>query len=60
VIISKDEDFIDIALLRSDKVQVLWLRMGNCRKKALLTIFESVWSQIQERLDKGELIIEVY
>ncbi|MFZ4695765.1 MAG: DUF5615 family PIN-like protein [Verrucomicrobiia bacterium] len=59
-IISKDEDFIDLALLRTEAVPVVWVRIGNCRKQALIAAMETAWLQIEQKLAAGEQIIEVY
>lgn len=60
VIITKDEDFADLSLLRSETTPVIWLRIGNCRKPALISTMEARWPQIEQKLAAGEQIIEVY
>ncbi len=60
VIITKDEDFANLSLLKSEPVSVVWLRFGNCRKQVLVAAIEGVWSQIEESLAQGERVIEVY
>ena len=60
VIITKDEDFPDMALLRPEFVPVIWLRIGNCRKKALLEFVAASWPKIFQQLQSGDQIIEVH
>jgi predicted nuclease of predicted toxin-antitoxin system len=60
VIISKDEDFANLVLVRPEPVAVLWLRIGNCRTPALLAAMERAWPHIDEQLDAGARLIEVF
>ncbi|WP_018949151.1 DUF5615 family PIN-like protein [Thioalkalivibrio sp. ALMg11] len=60
VILTKDEDF---AVWRSagssDQPAVVWLRVGNTRKAALLQWFEPLLPRVLEALERGDLLIEV-
>lgn len=60
IIVSKDEDF---ARRRSVAKQgppiVIWVRIGNTRKSALLARFASVWSDLIAALERGDRLIEV-
>lgn len=58
-IISKDEDFARMTLLRSEAVAVIWLRIGNCRTAALLATMERAWPSIIQQLDAGARLVEV-
>lgn len=60
IILTKDEDFIDLALLHAETVPVIWLHIGNCRKQVLIDAINAVWPQVEQRLTSGEQIIEVY
>lgn len=60
VIISKDEDFSRMTLLRPELVSVVWLRFGNCRTPALLATMERAWPDIVQQLDAKARLIEVY
>jgi len=42
VLITKDEDFSRRASRPEASVQVVWVRLGNCRKAALFSAFGSV------------------
>jgi len=41
-------------------VQLVWVRLGNCRNPKLLAVFDALWPRIQERLDDGDRIVEVW
>ena len=60
VIVSKDEDFARLTLMRPESVAVVWLRMGNCRTPALLAAMERAWPTIEQQLDAGARLIEVF
>lgn len=61
VVVTKDEDFA----ARSDATeqgaspQILWLRIGNCRNRALLATISSAWPDIEAALVRGERIVEL-
>ena len=59
VLITKDEDFSQRASLPSASVQVVWVRLGNCRKSVLLTAFDSVLSEMQTALQAGIRVVEI-
>ena len=60
VIVTKDEDFAQLTILRPEGVRVVWLRVGNCRTSVLLAAFERLWPEIVRQLDAGAGLIEVY
>jgi predicted nuclease of predicted toxin-antitoxin system len=59
VIVSKDEDFARLTLVRPETVAVVWLRVGNCRTSALLATMERAWPDLVQQLDAGARLIEV-
>jgi predicted nuclease of predicted toxin-antitoxin system len=60
VIVTKDEDFVQLAdRQRSIPPQVLWIRLGNCRKAALLKAVGDVLPQIKEQLLEGHPVVEL-
>lgn len=60
VIVSKDEDFAQLADRQmSIPPQVLWIRLGNCRKAALLNAIADVLPQIRVQLQEGHAVVEV-
>ncbi len=59
VIITKDEDFQIRASVSSKAPKLIWVRIGNTSKKALLQVFEKQWGKIKVELDNGEILIEL-
>lgn len=60
VIVTKDEDFAQLADKQSAiPPQVLWVRLGNCRKDTLLKAFADVLPQIKEQLQEGHVVVEL-
>ena len=59
VVISKDDDFLHIAKMRPKTAQFIWVRIGNCRSAALISIFDRLLTTIQEALRAEEDIIEI-
>jgi len=60
VIVTKDEDFAQLADRQTTiPPQVLWVRLGNCRKAALLNAFADVLPQIREQLQEGHAVVEL-
>jgi predicted nuclease of predicted toxin-antitoxin system len=60
VIVTKDEDFAQLTILRPEGVRVVWLRIGNCRTAVLLATFARLWPEILRQLEAGAGLIEVY
>ncbi|NOU01913.1 MAG: DUF5615 family PIN-like protein [Gallionella sp.] len=59
-IITKDEDFQFLANRQgSIPPQVVWVRLGNCRKAALLDTFAKLIPSLRELLAAGNAVIEV-
>lgn len=61
VIVTKDEDFILIGKGRSGEPgpAVVWIRIGNCTRRALLDAFLPVLPTVVEMLQAGETIVEI-
>lgn len=59
-IVTKDEDFQALANRQGTiPPQVVWVRLGNCRKAALLESFSKVLPRLREMLDAGDAVIEI-
>ena len=59
-IVTKDEDFQALAnQQRSIPPQVVWVRLGNCRKAVLLEMFSKLLPQLKGLLDERVAVIEV-
>ena len=59
VIITKDEDFIKLSLIREKSPSIIWLRIGNTSKQALLKWFGELLPAIEKSLAEGEKLIEL-
>jgi predicted nuclease of predicted toxin-antitoxin system len=59
IIVTKDEDFLYLASQPNSQIKLLWVRLGNCRTKALLAALEGVWSKVEAALEAGERIVEI-
>ena len=59
IIVSKDEDFFHLASQPDASIRLLWVRLGNCRTKALLEAFERFWPTIESCINAGDRIIEI-
>lgn len=58
-IVTKDEDFVTLLTTRPNGATVVWLRVGNTTRPALLTWFEKVLPEIESALSSGESLVEV-
>jgi len=60
VIVTKDEDFQALANRQSSiPSQVIWVRLGNCRKVQLLEAFSKILPALLEALAAGDAVIEI-
>lgn len=59
ILISKDEDFFHLATRPGDTLRLLWMRMGNCRTRPLLSVLEKSGPAIEPELAAGQRIIEI-
>ncbi len=59
IIVTKDEDFAHRLRQSGSCPVVVWLRVGNTSRKALLAWFEPLLPRIVLLLNQGELLIEV-
>jgi predicted nuclease of predicted toxin-antitoxin system len=60
IMVTKDSDFVDLALLDSRPVQVVLVCLGNCRNMVLLAAFEKVLDSLGQQLESGETLIEIW
>ncbi len=58
-VVSKDEDFLQLATQSPVTVLFVWVRLGNCRTPVLLDAFEQLWPRIEERFRAGDSVIEI-
>jgi predicted nuclease of predicted toxin-antitoxin system len=59
VLVSKDDDFLHLANRLNETGKFVWVRLGNCRKPALLERFHAQLPRIVEAIDEGDHIIEL-
>jgi predicted nuclease of predicted toxin-antitoxin system len=59
IVVSKDEDFVHLANRFGDTGRLLWVRIGNCRKRHLLSHFEQSMNDIVTSFDQGARIVEM-
>ena len=58
VVITKDRDFVEWAIVRDPAPQVVWLRIGNLGNRVLIARLESSWGRIQAELISGVRVVE--
>jgi predicted nuclease of predicted toxin-antitoxin system len=60
VLITKDEDFVTMrALSRAGGPAIVWVRVGNTTRSALISVFGSVLPEILEAIERGETVIQI-
>ncbi|MDN5794770.1 MAG: DUF5615 family PIN-like protein [Intrasporangium sp.] len=58
-IVTKDEDFGNMAALGGDAPTVVWVRVGNTRRTALLAWFEPLIDDVVSLIEAGNRLIEL-
>lgn len=59
VIVSKDQDFREMAILKGSPPQVIWVRLGNCRRIDLIAAFDRRWKAVLDTLAVGIPVAEL-
>lgn len=59
VVVTKDQDFAELAAWRDRAPQVLWVRIGNCTRAQLIRAFEGVLPAAVQALASGDKIVEI-
>jgi predicted nuclease of predicted toxin-antitoxin system len=60
VLVTKDEDFVTMrALSKHGGPAVVWVRLGNTTKRALIARFEAAFAAIIDALKRGETVIQI-
>jgi predicted nuclease of predicted toxin-antitoxin system len=59
IIVTKDHDFVILSTLEASGPAVVWIRLGNTRKQALLKWFEDLFPDITSHLQQGERLVEI-
>ena len=58
-IITKDEDFISLVSTSLNAPPVVWIRVGNIGKQALLKWIDPMMASIIIEIESGEKLIEI-
>jgi predicted nuclease of predicted toxin-antitoxin system len=60
VVVTKDEDFVTMrALSRHGGPAIIWVRIGNTTKQALIERFDAAFAAIADALKRGETVIQI-
>lgn len=59
VIITKDNDFIELVTLFGSPPQILWVTCGNVSNRKLKQIFTDTFLLVLKLLEDGEIIVEI-
>jgi len=59
VIVTKDEDFAQMVTLAYHSPVIVWVRVGNTRRRALLEWFEPLIEQVASMVESGQRLIEL-
>ncbi len=59
VVVTKDEDFAILRQMEEEGPSILWVRIGNCRRQALLSWFAEILPAALTALERGELLVEM-
>jgi predicted nuclease of predicted toxin-antitoxin system len=59
VIVTKDEDFAFRLRQTNQSPNVIWIRVGNIRRGALLNWFKPMLPRIVELIDQGHRLVEL-
>lgn len=58
-LVSKDQDFLHLANLPGGSGRLVWVRLGNCRTRALLAAFERALPTLIAALEEGHRVVEI-
>ena len=59
VILSKDSDFVDLALRLGTPPQILWLTCGNLTNRRLQSLLQEVFANAVTLLAEGNSVVEI-
>lgn len=59
VLLTKDEDFVDLSTRDILRVQLVWLRIGNMNTPAVWAKLEPLLPSIEAAFAAGERIVEI-
>ena len=59
VVVSKDEDLLFLANRPGETGRLVWVRLGNCRREALLAAFSRSLGAVLGALGEGQRVVEI-
>ena len=59
IIVTKDEDFALRKVIEEGGPPVVWIRLGNTRRRELLQWFETMLPSVLAALERGETLVEI-
>jgi predicted nuclease of predicted toxin-antitoxin system len=59
IIVTKDEDFAQLAAVRPPPPRVLWIRLGNTTNANLIRTLEAHWPDLIAHFEAGAPVVEV-
>jgi predicted nuclease of predicted toxin-antitoxin system len=59
IIVTKDEDFLYLSHRFRSDAGLLWIRLGNCRTRVLLTALDRQWVEIVRCFAASDRIVEI-
>ncbi len=60
ILITKDEDFVTMrALSKKGGPVIVWARVGNTTRQALIALFDAVFPTVIEAVERGETVIQI-
>jgi len=57
ILVSKDRDVAELAILRGAPPKVIWLRMGNCRTAVIERVLRANFKAIKEFVNDPERVV---
>ena len=59
VVVSKDEDLLFLANRPGDSGRLIWVRLGNCRREALVEGVSRSLPAVVAALGEGQRVVEI-
>lgn len=59
VIVTKDEDFVNLVTLRGAPPKIIWVTCGNTSNALLMELFSATFADARIRLDSGDDVVEI-
>lgn len=59
VIVSKDSDFMERAIIADQPIQVIWIRLGNCSTANIHLLIRNKMATIEEFFGSDDIVLEL-